>query len=59
VRAPHLPVTFHEGAFLSGWRKQGNDLPSLLGRAGLVLQIFFPWSGNIFKANFSSFEGKS
>jgi hypothetical protein len=35
------------------WRKQGNDLPPPLGRAGLALQVFFPWSENNFKADFS------
>jgi hypothetical protein len=50
ARAPHLPVTFHEGAFLNGWHKQGNDLPTLLGRAGLALQGFFPCSENYFQA---------
>jgi hypothetical protein len=53
VRAPHLPATLHEGTFLNGWCKQGNDLPTPLGRADLVVQIFFPWSENSFKAGFS------
>jgi hypothetical protein len=44
-----LPTgAFHEGIFLSGWRKQGNAFPMLLGRADLVLQIFFSWYKNNF-----------
>jgi hypothetical protein len=52
ARTPNLPVKFHERTFLNGWRKQGSDLPTLLGRADLFTQIFFPWSENNFKASF-------
>jgi hypothetical protein len=53
LQTPHLPVVFLEENFLNGLHKQGNDQLALLGRAGLVLQIFFPAFENILEAGFS------
>ena len=45
VWTSHLPVMFHEGTFLDGWRKQHREMTHQRG-ADLLSQVFFPWSEN-------------